>query len=152
MKKDAIILNLPKDLGDGLLAVPAIKRLKEYAEAEGVPLVVTGSVRSKDWVETMAGFKLDAREGDALAALNPRFAVNFNFYDADSLGKTFPDAPVYAPEKLRVLETDEKDFGAGAVLGKKHISLLLEDTLKNAGVMGVNEKLAPPQLPPRTAP
>lgn len=147
MKQDAIILNLPKDLGDALLAVSAIQKLQAFADAAGVPLVATGGARSREWVETLSGLALDFRTGDDLAQLQPRFAVNFNFYDSDSLGKTFPDAPVYAPEKLRVLETDEAEFGAGAVIGKKHIALLLEDALKQAGVMGLNEKLPVPQLP-----
>lgn len=145
---EAIVLNLPKDLGDCLLCVPAIARLRDYAAQEGIPLVAVGSARSRDWVETLGGFKLETREGDALLALDPRFAVNLNFYDPYTLGKTFPDAPVYAPEKLRVLENDEKDFGAGAVIGKKHVSLLLQDMLQDMGVLGINQKLSPPQLPP----
>lgn len=151
MKKPAIVLNLPKDLGDCLLCVPAITKLKEYAAAEGVPLYVIGSARAQDWVETMAGYKLTPLPADAAHenfGVEPRFAVNFNFYDADTLGKLFPDAAIYAPEKLRVLDADEKDFGAGAVLGKKHVALLLQDALQNAGVLGVNEELPLPQLPP----
>lgn len=147
MTTDAIVLNLPKDLGDCLLSVPAIAQLCDYAAREGIPLVAVGSARSRDWVETLGGFKLETRDGDALLALNPRFAVNLNFYDPYTLGKTFPDAPVYAPEKLRVLENDEKDFGAGAVIGKKHVSLLLQDMLQDMGVLGINQKLPPPQLP-----
>lgn len=147
MTTDAIVLNLPKDLGDCLLSVPAIARLRDYAAREGIPLVAVGHARSRDWVETLGGFKLETRDGDALLALNPRFAVNLNFYDPYTLGKTFPDAPVYAPEKLRVLENDEKDFGAGAVIGKKHVSLLLQDMLQDMGVLGINQKLQPPQLP-----
>ncbi|MDI1228158.1 MAG: glycosyltransferase family 9 protein [bacterium] len=147
MTTEAIVLNLPKDLGDCLLSAPAIARLRDYAAQEGIPLVAVGSARSREWVETLSGFKLETRDGDALLALNPRFAVNLNFYDPYTLGKTFPDAPVYAPEKLRVVENDERDFGAGAVIGKKHISLLLQDMLQDMGVMGLNEKLPPPQLP-----
>ncbi|MCC7037627.1 MAG: glycosyltransferase family 9 protein [Alphaproteobacteria bacterium] len=147
MTTDAIVLNLPKDLGDCLLSVPAIAQLRDYAAREGIPLVAVGHARSRDWVETLGGFKLETRDGDALLALNPRFAVNLNFYDPYTLGKTFPDAPVYAPEKLRVLENDEKDFGAGAVIGKKHVSLLLQDMLQDMGVLGINQKLQPPQLP-----
>jgi ADP-heptose:LPS heptosyltransferase len=147
MTTDAIVLNLPKDLGDCLLSVPAIAQLRDYAAREGIPLVAVGSARSRDWVETLGGFKLETRDGDALLALDPRFAVNLNFYDPYTLGKTFPDAPVYAPEKLRVLENDERDFGAGAVIGKKHISLLLQDMLQDMGVLGINQKLPPPQLP-----
>lgn len=147
MTTDAIVLNLPKDLGDCLLSVPAIAQLCDYAAREGIPLVAVGHARSRDWVETLGGFKLETRDGDALLALNPRFAVNLNFYDPYTLGKTFPDAPVYAPEKLRVLENDEKDFGAGAVIGKKHVSLLLQDMLQDMGVLGINQKLSPPQLP-----
>lgn len=145
--KEIIVLNLPKDLGDGLLSLPAIQRLKAYAAEQGADLVATGSARSREWVETMGGLKLEFKDGDALKLLAPRFVMNLNFYDTDSIGKIFPDTPIYAPEKLRVLENDEKDFGAGAVLGKKHISLLLEDALKSAGVMGVNEKLPVPQFP-----
>ncbi len=145
--RDAIVLNLPKDLGDCLLSVPAIARLRDYAAAEGIPLVAVGSARSREWVETLGGFKLETREGDALLALDPRFAVNLNFYDPYTLGKTFPDAPVYAPEKLRVVENDERDFGAGAVIGRKHISLLLQDMLQDMGVLGINQKLPSPQLP-----
>lgn len=147
MTTDAIVLNLPKDLGDCLLSVPAIAQLRDYAAREGIPLVAVGHARSRDWVETLGGFKLETRDGDALLALNPRFAVNLNFYDPYTLGKTFPDAPVYAPEKLRVLENDENDFGAGAVIGKKHVSLLLQDMLQDMGVLGINQKLPPPQLP-----
>lgn len=147
MTTDAIVLNLPKDLGDCLLSVPAIAQLRDYAAREGIPLVAVGHARSRDWVETLGGFKLETRDGDALLALNPRFAVNLNFYDPYTLGKTFPDAPVYAPEKLRVLENDERDFGAGAVIGKKHVSLLLQDMLQDMGVLGINQKLQPPQLP-----
>ncbi len=147
MTTDAIVLNLPKDLGDCLLSVPAIAQLRDYAAREGIPLVAVGHARSRDWVETLGGFKLETRDGDALLALQPRFAVNLNFYDPYTLGKTFPDAPVYAPEKLRVVENDEKEFGAGAVIGKKHISLLLQDMLQDMGVLGINQKLPPPQLP-----
>lgn len=144
---EAIILNLPKDLGDCLLATPAIKRLKEHAIAQGAMLVVTGPSRSREWVETLSGLTLEFQEGDALLHLAPRFVMNFNFYDADAIRTAFPAAPLYAPERLRVLDKDESDFGVGAVLGKKHISLLLEDALKDAGVLGPGEMLSPPELP-----
>jgi hypothetical protein len=140
-----VILNLPKDLGDCLLSLPAIKRVMRYCAENGLTLTATGSARAAEWVQTMGDIKLDIRDAKDLPA-EARALINMNFYD-ETIHNSFPGIPFYEPEKMTVVEKDTPQFGAGAVIGKKHISALLEDCLKDAGMMTANEKLPMPALP-----
>ncbi len=145
MQNQSVILNLPKDLGDCLLSVPAIKRTLDYCASEGLILLATGSARSAEWVQTLGDIKLDVRDPKDLPQ-DAKMLINLNLYD-ETIHDSFPAVPFYAPEKVKVFDEDTPRFGAGAVIGKKHISLLLEDCLKDAGIMKNAEKLPVPGLP-----
>ncbi len=146
MQNQSVILNIPKDLGDCLLGLPAIKRTMDYCAAEGLTLLATGSARSAEWVQTLGDIKLDVRDPKDLPQ-DAKMLVNLNLYD-DTIHDRFPSTPYYAPENVEVFEEDTSRFGAGAVVGKKHVALLLEDCLKDAGIMKNAEHLSVPGLPP----
>jgi Glycosyltransferase family 9 (heptosyltransferase) len=154
MAKNSIIINLPKDLGDNMLCAPAILAVQEHCDKNDMALVTVGSKLRHSWAQELTGAALPHQDLSQIqgqfalvAAPPPSMIVNLNFYDA--LDDKLAGLPVYAPEKLVTLEQDEqiKGFGAGAVIGKKHVGLLLEDCLKDAGIIGAQDRLPLPKLP-----
>lgn len=150
-KAPVILLNLPRDLGDCLFCTPAIARIKAYAEENGMELLTIGAKHRRGWVESMGGFALPWHD-TAAAPIPPQtlartqLAFNFDFYD-HGLSDAYPAIPVYQPEKMNVVEKDTPHFGAGAVVGKKHIFDLITDCLRDAGVLKTGEALPLPSMP-----
>lgn len=145
MSNQTVILNLPKDLGDCALSIPAIKSVKAYCEANNLTLIAAGNARSTDWVQTLGDLTLDVRTVDALPQ-DASLLINLNFYD-DSIQAALPAVPFYQPEKMEVIPADTEKFGEGAVVGKKHISELMQDCLRDAGILKADETLPLPSLP-----
>ncbi len=149
--KSLLLLNLPRDLGDCLFCVPAVQAIRQAAMDRGADLLCIGSKRSKDWVESMAGVSLPWQDtgtqplaaGDAMRT---HLLLNLDFYD-HSLGDKYPGLPLYEPAAMEVVSEDRADFGAGAVVGQKHIFQLIEDCLKNAGILTQDTTLPLPALP-----
>lgn len=151
-EKPVILLNLPRDLGDCLFCTPAIAHLKSYAEENGMEILTVGAKHRRGWVESMGDITLPWHD-TATAPVPPqtlartRIAFNFDFYD-HSMSDAYPAIPVYQPEKMEVVEKDTPRFGAGAVVGKKHIFDLITDCLRDAGVLKTGENLPLPSMPP----
>lgn len=149
--RPVILLNLPRDLGDGLFCAPALARIKTYAGENGMDLVTIGAKHRHGWAETMSGMALPWHD-TAAAPVPPqtlartRLAFNFDFYD-HAMSDTYPAIPVYQPEKMEVVEKDTPQFGAGAVVGKKHVFDLITDCLRDAGVLKAGENLPLPAMP-----
>ena len=141
-----VIINLPKDLGDCLLCVPAIQRVIN-ANA-GAQVVATGSKLAAGWIEGLGGLTLDLRPAEELdPRMNVTSIFNFNFYQPSVAADVFPLVPFYAPEKLVTVKEDGPDFGAGAVIGKKHVGALLTDCLVTAGLLEPWQRLPLPAVP-----
>lgn len=149
--RPVILVNLPRDLGDGLFCAPALKKIADFAEERGMEIVTVGAKHRHGWAETMGGIALPFHD-TAAAPLPPQtlaraiMGFNFDFYE-HSFCDTYPSVPVYQPEKMEVVEKDTPQFGAGAVVGKKHIFDLLSDCLRDAGVLKTGEKLPLPAMP-----
>lgn len=151
MAKNVILLNLPRDLGDCLFCVPAIRAVVDYVAEKNADLVCIGGARNKDWVETLSGLSLPFHDVKTAPVppeklLYTHLLLNFDFYD-QSLGEKYPGLPLYQPTPMEVVTEDRTDFGAGAVVGQKHIFTLLEDCLTDAGILPQGAHLPLPALP-----
>lgn len=142
-----LLLNLPKDLGDCALASPAIRATLAWCKEKNIDCRALGSERSQAWVETLADVTLHRITNDEAAQLDAVMFLNLNFYDHDTAEKFCPHVPLYQPEKMEVVAEDRADFGAGAVIGKKHVSALINDCLHEAGILAVGVDLPPASLP-----
>lgn len=149
--KPVILVNLPRDLGDGLFCAPALRHIAAVAEERGMEVVTIGAKHRHGWAETMTGITLPWHD-TAAAPLPPatlaRTAIGFNFdFYEHTLCDSYPSVPVYQPEKMEVVAKNTPQFGAGAVVGKKHIFKLLHDCLRDAGFLKADRKLPLPAMP-----
>lgn len=147
MSQETVVLNLPKDLGDCLLCTPAIMAFLVHYTVRNTNIVVIGSKRSLDWVETLANVKLKWCDPAVTPVTDAKLLLNLNFYDDPAIEKFFNGVPLYQPERMKVITEDGPDFGTGAVVGKKHVTALLEDCLTDMGILTAGKKLPVPELP-----
>lgn len=139
------LVNLPKDLGDCFLCIPAIKKILSYCQENGLQVAFTGTARAHGWCEELG--KIDLPLLQEQQKLGIEAIINLNFYD-DSLKDVYPSAAFFQPEKLEIYVHDTEKFGKGAIVGKKRITWLVEDCLKEAGILDWNASLPNPVLPP----
>lgn len=145
LNENTVLLNLPKDLGDCLIAQSAVASVARHCKKNGLDLVTTGKALQHSWVSEFTGLSLAFAKPQDLQG-TPQMLVDLNFYDR-SVSEQFAHVPTYAPERLKVIEADGKDFGTGAVVGKKHVLELLRDCLRDAGIIRKSQWLSIPLLP-----
>lgn len=149
-----IFVNLAKDMGDGLICVPALRAIFNHCARNRIPLVVGGSKLSYSWAKEMSGLNLPhfidmASPENQLdvAAQHAQMAVNLNFHADIPEAFTRAEVPVYEPLRMELVAGDRADFGDGAIVGQKHILNLIEDALRAAGIVAENAALPLPSLP-----
>lgn len=153
-----ILVNLPKDMGDGMICVPALHAIFNHCAKIKEPMAVIGASLSYNWAKEMSGLSLphfiDVKNpGDQLdiAAANATMAVNLNFHGDAPAEILNAGVPVYEPTRMELVVGDDRaDFGDGAIIGKKHIFTMIEDALRSAGIVAENANLPLPSLPAST--
>lgn len=145
----AILLRLPKDLGEGVLCTSAIQKLKLYAENKGENFLAEGSKMMHAWVQTFTDEKLDRIELSDIQPEDLSAVVDFNIHDERQFEGL--DVPYYDLQNIEHVKQPTAAFEDGAIVAPDHIVHMMEDVLKEMGVLSNEDTLEVSALPQRLA-
>lgn len=140
-----LVLVLTKDLGDTVLASPAIREIVAHAQKEGYQMATVGGGLSKKAASLFADIDLPNDFDPQQNAAN--LALNFNFHQPDSDHNLHPDTPIYSIENMRLIEEREPAHYEGATVADKHMVHKFEEVLVKAGVLSELNRLPAPSAP-----
>lgn len=142
-----LVLILTKDLGDTVLASPAIREIISYAQEHQYQVATIGSGMSQKAAALFADTALPA-------AFDPQtektdLAINLNFHDPDDRSSLHPDTPLYSLDDIRFIEADQPAYYKGAVVADRHMLYKFEEMLTKSGLVGGHRRLSAPTAPAR---
>lgn len=139
-----LVLVLTKDLGDTVLAAPAIREIVSYAKQKNYQMATVGGGLSKKAAGMFSGVELpnDFDPQQEAAAV----ALNFNFHQPNADHNLHPDTPVVRIENFKLAEPGDQNY-EGIMVADHHMVIKFEEVLAKAGLAGIPSRLPPPTAP-----